>query len=258
LAYDQGNFENALRYTIQAYVLFDALRSPFRASAQLMIAKIRNHVDEETFTRQWQKLADSHPLPPSEVAFVTDLNHLCKEMVATLRTRNVEQLEVLVTRIEQMLKSDFPMEGAQNFLVVLLAWLRKQDTHFLAEKLQSPFREAYTQMVADVEQEEIQMVNEDDALTVEKLPEAVASVILHETAEQCQQFAASLVEAQQQLPPEAISLGLFFGCLAAALRGETPEVALLEVPFTEWWQEFQERLRVQPEESSQQEKGKHD
>ena len=187
-----------------------------------------------------------------EAAFAADLDHLCNEVVATLRTGNTEQHEALASRIERMLKDDLPIEGAQNFLVVLPAWLREEDTQRLVEGLQSPFREAYTRMVALVEQEEAQNADEDDALTIEQLPSVVSSVMSQGTPEQRQQLIAALAEAQRQLPSESAPLGRFFECLAAALRGETPEVTQLVSPFTQLWQEFQERLRVPSDESSQQ------
>jgi hypothetical protein len=39
--------------------------------------------------------------------------------------------------------------------------------------------------------------------------------------------------------------------VVAALRGEMPEVALLEPPFTELWQEFRDALNVQSNEADQ-------
>jgi hypothetical protein len=174
LAYEQKDFENALAYMIQAYILFDALRSPFRALAQRTITEIRSHMDEETFMTHWRTLTGDRPL------------------------------------------------------------------------------------VTVVEQEDTVDTDEDDALTVEELPSIVSSIILRGTAEQHQQIAADLIEAQQQLPPEAAPLRQFLECLVAALRGETPEVALLEPPFTELWQKFQERLRMLLDQSSQQEEEQHE
>jgi hypothetical protein len=159
LAYRQENFKNALIYTIQAYLLFDALRSPSRALAERNIARIRSQMDDETFMTHWQMFAGDRPV------------------------------------------------------------------------------------VAAMEPGETQDTDRGKALTVEQLPSVVSSVISQGTAEQRQQFAAVLIEMQQQLPPEAAPVGRFFGCLAAALRGETPEVGLLEAPFTELWQVFEERLR---------------
>ena len=131
---------------------------------------------------------------------------------------------------------------------VLVAWLRGRDTQALEEKLQPPFRNVYAQMVAAVDQEETEDTDEDAALTIEKLPSVVSSVILQGTIEERQQFATSLIENQQELPPEKEALGNFFGCLAAVLRGETPEVASLEASFTGLWQAFQDALSVAPDE----------
>jgi len=58
------------------------------------------------------------------------------------------------------------------------------------------------------------------------------------------------MEAQRQLSSEDVALGRLFGCLAAALRDETPEVAALEAPFTDLWQAFQDALRAAPSEES--------
>jgi tetratricopeptide (TPR) repeat protein len=172
LAYEQGDFKSALTYTIKAYILFDALRSPACSFAQQTITRIRSHMDEETFIAHWRMFAGDRPL------------------------------------------------------------------------------------VATVEQKETQGSGKDGALTVKQLPSVVSFIILRGTTQKRLQFVATLIQAQQQLPPEAVPLGRFLGCLVAALRGETPETALLEPPFTQLWQEFQQRLRVPHEESSQQEKGK--
>ena len=108
-------------------------------------------------------------------------------------------------------------------------------------------------LIAAINQEEIQDAHEDHVLTVGELSGVVSSVVLQGTTEQCQQLAANLIEAQQQLPPEAAPLGHFYTCLAEVLRGEEKlGMALLEPPFTELWQEFQERLRASPSQSSQQ------
>lgn len=189
-----------------------------------------------------------------EVSFAADLDRLCNKVIATLRTGNTEQRDALVTSIEQMLKNDLPMEGLQDFLALLLAWLHEQDTQLLAEKLQPPFREAYPQMVAAVEQEEAQDTDEEDGITIEQLPDIISSVILRGTTEERQQFATVFVEQQQQLPPEDAPLGHFLECLAATLREETPEVASLEPPFTELWQKFQDALSVPPSDQANEEK----
>ncbi len=63
LAYEQGDFENALTNTVQAYILFDALRSPQREMALRMIARIYNQMDEVTFITLWRKAAGGRPLP---------------------------------------------------------------------------------------------------------------------------------------------------------------------------------------------------
>jgi len=185
-----------------------------------------------------------------EVTFAAELDRICNEVVTTLRAGNGEQQEALATRLEQMLKDDLPIVGALDFLGLLVAWLRKQDTQALEEKLQLPFYDGYAQMVAAVEQEETENAEENDGLTVEELPGVVSSVILQGTTQQRQQLATNFVETQQQLPPEEATLGRFLGCLAAALRGETPEVALLEAPFTDVWQAFQDALRAASGEES--------
>ncbi|HEY6409160.1 MAG TPA: hypothetical protein VIY29_16995, partial [Ktedonobacteraceae bacterium] len=100
------------------------------------------------------------------------------------------------------------------------------------------------------EQEETENTDEDEGPTVEKLPGVVSSIILQGTAEERQQFAEWLIENQRELPPEGAALGRFFGCLAAALRGDTPEVAALEAPFTDLWQVFQDALKAAPGEES--------
>jgi len=163
--------------------------------------------------------------------------------------------QILATHLEQLLKEDLPLVGARDFLRVLVALLREQDTQTLEQKLQPSFRDLYAQMVAAVEHEEAE--NTDEGQTVEKLPGVVSSVILQGTMEERQQFATVLIDYQQYLPPEGAALGRFFACLAAALRGDTPEVAELEAPCTELWQAFQDALRAAPSEESQRGESKH-
>ena len=55
-----------------------------------------------------------------------------------------------------MLHDYLPVEGTRDLLRLLLAWLRGQETQELAERLQSPSRDIYRQMRAEVEQEEEQ------------------------------------------------------------------------------------------------------
>ena len=91
----------------------------------------------------------------------------------------------------------------------------------------------------------------DHEITIDELSEVVSAVLLQGTTEERQQLAAILVEAQQHLLPEDAPFKRFYTCLIAALRGEAPEIAQLESPFTEVWQELQERLRAPLKESSQ-------
>ena len=362
LAYKLGDFENALKYTIQAFILFHALPSPSRINAQQLIASIRSQMDEATFAGHWRALAGDLPLPDfspedanqqimqtlpnsasgsasqqimqtlvdliqaptweeskrileshpellqpeidvtlqewamqqenesaresieeyrvllarcrdmgvdvafaelqgeksADAAFASALNRICGEVVVTLRAGNAERQKVLATQIERMLKEDLPIEGARDFLQVLVIWLHGQDTQALVEKLQPVFRNAYDQMVVAVEQEETDNTDEEGALKIEDLPGLVSSTLLQGTVEQRQQMAEELIKAQQQVPPEQASLGNFFGCLATALRGETPEVASLEAPFTDLWQEFQDALATPSGEQDQQQEAKHD
>jgi hypothetical protein len=63
LAYQQRDFEEALRYIIQSLVLFDALHSLSHALILKMIFEIRNHMDDARFTRIWRELAFQCSLP---------------------------------------------------------------------------------------------------------------------------------------------------------------------------------------------------
>jgi hypothetical protein len=187
-----------------------------------------------------------------ESAFLAALNALCDQVVSALSTGGAEQREALSKQIEQMMRGDLPVKGVRAFLAVLIAWLGGQEIQALerqGQALPSPFREAYEQMVAAVEQEAIPRPTTTDPeeaseITIEGLPHAVADTILHGTAEQRRQFAVSLEETQQQLPAEAAPLGRFLEYLAAALRDETPEHAPLEAPFTDLWQAFLEAMQT--------------
>ena len=63
IAYEQGDLEQALVLAIQAFLLFDALHAPARATALQMLARIRKRMDEDTFMGHWRALAGERPLP---------------------------------------------------------------------------------------------------------------------------------------------------------------------------------------------------
>ena len=191
------------------------------------------------------------------MAFVAELNRLCHEVISMLRAGDGEQQEALATRLEQMRENGLPMEGALDFLQLLVAWLRKQEIQMLKEKLQAPFHDTYAQMVAAVDQEDTEDTQGNDGLTVEGLPRVVASLVLQGTTEQRRQIATQMVEAQRELPPEEAALGRFWGCLAAALLGGAPEIASLEAPFTDLWQEFQDALKAAPGEDRERGESSH-
>src|SRR5579859_5545853 len=89
-----------------------------------------------------------------EVTFAAELNRLCNEVVMTLHAGSVEQREAVAASLEPMLVQDLPLVGAVDFLRLLVAWLRGQETQTFEEKLQPPFRDGYAQMVVQVDQEE--------------------------------------------------------------------------------------------------------
>jgi len=211
---------------------------------RLLLARCREKGIEVAF-------ADRQGAKHSELTFAADLNRIWAEAVNLLRAGEAEQREALATRLEQMLQADPPLAEALDFLQVLVAWLRGQDTQALEEKLQPPFRDVSARMVAALEQEEMENTKKDDGLTDEELPHVVASVRVQGTEEQRRQFATTLLEAQQGLSPEEAALGRFFGCLAAALLGGTPGVASLEAPYTDLWQVFQDALKAAPGEESE-------
>jgi tetratricopeptide (TPR) repeat protein len=187
-----------------------------------------------------------------EGAFLAVLNDLCGQVVTVLHNDEAAQREALATQIEHMLARKLPVEGARAFLNVLIAWLCRQDAQMLerqSKALLPPFRETYEYMVHAVEQGTIPSPEAADseaasALTIEDLPEVIAALIRQGTEEQKQQFADSLEETQRQLPSEAAPLGSFLGCLTAALRGEIPDIAALEAPFTGLWQAFLDELKM--------------
>ena len=267
IAYEKGDLKRALALTIQTFLLLDALHAPARATALRMLAGIRKRMDEDTFMGHWRALAGERPLPglpqqDPESTFFAALNDLCGQVVRALGTGGAEQRAGLSIQIDRMMQGDLPVEGARAFLQVLNAWLRGQNAQALerqGQALPSPFREAYKQMVSAVEQETIPSPvaadpEEASEITIGDLPHAVADTILHGTAEQRQQFAVSLEETRQQLPAEAALLSRFLGCLAAALRDETPESAALEAPFTDLWQAFLEALQTGKDEQEEESK----
>ena len=164
---------------------------------------------------------------------------------------------------------DFSLDGGGHFLDLLAAWLRSEETATCEETLQPAFQQAYQQMKAAVDAVQDRETRDEAAddiaqdsenehpITVADLPRLASAVLAQRTMDDRQQLAANLVEAQRGLPSEAASLGTFLGCLAAALRGETPDTTLLEERFPQLWQEFQEALPEHSSRQEQQEGGAH-
>ena len=250
LAYEQRDFEHALTYTIQAYILFDSLHSPSRDIAQRFIARIRSHMDEATFTALWRTIAGDRPLPMFSDQETNQ--HLIQVVIDFIQAptwgeskrflgSHLELLQPEIDALLQGLAAQQEHEGARKTIEehrLLLASCRDKG-------IDGAFAEHQ-----GVQRPEVENTDEDEGPTIEGLSRAVSSAILQGSTEERQQFAASLIEAQRQLPPEGVALGKFFGCLAAALRGETPEGASLEAPFTDLWQAFQDALRAAPGEES--------
>src|SRR5438128_11571042 len=63
LAFAQGDFEQALTYMVQAFLLLEKLRAPDSALAQRMIARIRDQMDDATYLTRWRALAGNLPVP---------------------------------------------------------------------------------------------------------------------------------------------------------------------------------------------------
>ncbi|MFL5653956.1 MAG: CHAT domain-containing protein [Ktedonobacteraceae bacterium] len=252
LAYEQGDFEHALTYLVQAYILFDSLQSPSREIAQRMIDRIRSHMDEATFTARWRTIAGGRPLPilPDEETNQQLLQQLIQVVIDFIQTptwgkskrfleSHLELLQLEVDAVLQALAAQQEHEGARKTI--------EEHRFLLADCRDNGIESAFAEYQG-AKSPEMENTDEDEALTVEELPGVVSSVISQGTIQERQQFAASLIEAQRQLPPEGVALGKFFGCLAAALRNETPEVESLEAPFTDLWQAFQNTLRSTPDE----------
>ncbi len=93
-----------------------------------------------------------------EESFVSELNRIYCEVVVTLRTGNEEEQEALADGLEQRLTNNLPIEGAQDFLQLLVAWLRKQDIQIQVKNLQPAVYDLYTQMLTDVETDQTQQI----------------------------------------------------------------------------------------------------
>ena len=177
------------------------------------------------------------------------LNNLCIQVVTVLRTGDEEQKEGLAQQIEQTNDENISlMNGGQALLDVFVAWLRNMDTLVIQQQvsvLPKPLQQVYQHMVVDTQAQEMPPqetdddVSEGEQVTLEKLPQVVASIRVHGSQEQRQQLASVLVTAEQELPAEQEELRTFLHCLVAVLSGETPDVSLLQPPFLELWQEFE-------------------
>jgi len=101
-----------------------------------------------------------------EKAFVSILNDLCSQVVATLHNCEAEQREALAIQIEHMMQGDLFVGDVQAFLQLITAWSRGQDAQVLkhqSEALPAILREAYEQMADAVEQETIEQGKEKEA-----------------------------------------------------------------------------------------------
>lgn len=92
-------------------------------------------------------------------------------------------------------------------------------------------------------------------MIVQELTRLASTTFAQGTLDDRQQLAVNLDEVQHGLAPEDAALRTFLGCLAAALRGETPDATTLEEPFTQLWQQFREAGTEHP---GQQEGGAND
>lgn len=80
-----------------------------------------------------------------------------------MRVENADRQKELAVRLERLQKNDtFPVEGIPEFLDLLVAWLRGQDTLALEGKLKPQFREAYIKMLAALKRGETTNPGEED------------------------------------------------------------------------------------------------
>ena len=86
--------------------------------------------------------------------FAAQLNLLCQQVVGALQNDDATQRDTLATRLDDMIREPMPLEGAQDFLMLLAAWLRGEDITSRVETLQPPFQSAYHQMVVILSQQE--------------------------------------------------------------------------------------------------------
>jgi hypothetical protein len=230
MAQNQGKYEEARGLYQQSLKIFERLgeqRGRAEALHQLGVLVYEQGDFENALMYMIQAylLFDALLSPSRALAQwnITKIRSLIGEETFTTQWRTLAGDRPLVAKVAQ--------EGTQVFKMRLLSlmypffkWLTKWLTYAFEKRTSYAF---------------------------EKLLGVVSPIILQGTLEQRQKLAATLLKVPGDAPARR-----FFGCLAAALQGETPEVGLLEPPFTELWQEFQERLRVSPDELSQQEEGK--
>jgi tetratricopeptide (TPR) repeat protein len=246
-----------------------ALQQDDRARAlikhySLLLARCREVGCAAAFAEQHVKQEQSQ----EREGQAASLNALSQQVVTTLRTGDRRQREALATHLESQVRN-FSMDGVGDFLALLAAWLRSEETATYQETLQPVFQKVYRQMKvavnAEQDREDVDENVENSAheseeghpITVEELSRLASEVLAHGTMDDRQRLAANLDEVQGSLPQEASALGTFLGCLAVALRGETPDPTTLEDPFMQLWHEFQVAPLEQHGQQEHQDGGAH-
>jgi hypothetical protein len=263
LAYLQENIEEALDFMIQAFLLFERLHSPNRTLAQQMLARIRSRIDEQSFLAHWQAIAGDHPLLLLTEEDTTQ--SLIQTLVAFMQTptwsasqqfleTHAELLAPESDRLLEQLALQVEDEQVRQSIAIHRQLLQRCREVGIAAAFAELMNAATEQSDAENPTTAPTSENESEALSLADLPRIVATVIRQRTQEECQQLAATLVEAQHGLSGEDAAVSDLLGCFVSRLHGEMPDTSVLTDPFRELWQEFETLLGSDPKQSGEQEK----
>jgi tetratricopeptide (TPR) repeat protein len=254
LAEQEGETEQALVFIIQAFLLFQTLRSPMQQQALRVLHRLVQQLGEATFLRCWQSLAGNLPIP--DFTSTQTAPSFVNLLIEFIQMSTWEESRQFLHTHPELLTSD-----ADEALASLLEQQEREDVRATIEEHRHLLRRCREVGIDPAFEERASsspalQTNDDESegeqATLEKVPQVVASILVHGSHEQRQQLVSALTTTEQELPVEQEELRTFLHCLVAVLSGEIPDVSSLQSPFLEL------EAIWQAEEHKQEQEGSHE